>query len=242
MPEKNDMQKSNRLPIKYDDTIVSLRIPPRNTGSVIGAGGAETHTGNPVSEAMNPDKQRTLLNLVNGRAAGLVVADATREVPLEPLLKAVMPVLKFARKVSLFIATGTHAPDMPGNTGIAALVQHLAKAHGFEIKQVVYHDCLAGPWTFAGKTATHKNDINVNAATDSCEVFVTFSEMKNHYFAGYSNPLKNFMPGLAQQDSIMHNHALTMDEASTFGEHPLHPDPRRRSDLGGFQRCPESGN
>jgi nickel-dependent lactate racemase len=229
MPERNEMQNTDGLMIKYDDTIITLRIPARNTGSVIGGAGEEgMYTGDPVMAAMDHKKRAELHDLVNGRTAALVVADATREVPLEPLLSAVMPVLRSACEVHLFIATGTHAPDMPGNEEIAALVQDQAKANGFEIRQVVYHDCQSGPWTLAGKTATHKNDIFVNAATDVCEVFVTFSEMKNHYFAGYSNPLKNFMPGLARQDCIMHNHSLTMDKASTFGEHPLHPDHHRR--------------
>ena len=52
--------------------------------------------------------------------------------------------------------------------------------------------------------------------------------MKNHYFAGYSNPIKNFVPGICNYSTAECNHALALRDESTFGQHPLHPDPRRR--------------
>jgi nickel-dependent lactate racemase len=53
--------------------------------------------------------------------------------------------------------------------------------------------------------------------------------MKPHYFAGYSNPIKNFFPGICSFETIRQNHcALIVDENSTYGVHPWHPLPQRR--------------
>jgi nickel-dependent lactate racemase len=53
--------------------------------------------------------------------------------------------------------------------------------------------------------------------------------MKNHYFAGYSNAIKNFVPGICAYQTVERNHALSLRPESTFGHHPLHPDVTRRA-------------
>jgi len=223
------MNERTKISVGYDNATVDLFIPAVNIGSVVDGDEGERVPGDPIHDALINTGEPALNNLVNDRRTGLIVADATREVPLEALLRTAMPQLRPAREVNLFIATGTHAPDMKGNAEIAALVRRYAQINKFDLRSIVFHDCQAGPWSYAGKTATYKNDIYVNAAADQCEVFITFSEMKNHYFAGYSNPLKNFIPGLAQENTIMHNHKLTLEESATFGRHPLHPDRERRN-------------
>ena len=67
------------------------------------------------------------------------------------------------------------------------------------------------------------NRIYINDESKDIDVFVTHSDMKNHYFAGYSNALKNFMPGICKYETIERNHALALKDNSTFGHHPLHP-------------------
>ncbi len=223
------MPENMIINIPYDDRTIDLSIPAVNIGTVIGGKVPIREMDNPIRHALKKAKEPALKDLVKERRVGLVVADATREVPLQSLLSATMPELNQALEVHLFIATGTHAPNMDGNAEIAGLVRQHARANGYDIQHIIYHDCQAGPWIYSGQTRSHKNDIYVNAAVGDCDVFVTFSEMKNHYFAGYSNPLKNFIPGLARQDSIMRNHALTLEESSTFGLHPLHPDHARRN-------------
>jgi nickel-dependent lactate racemase len=51
--------------------------------------------------------------------------------------------------------------------------------------------------------------------------------MKTHYFAGYSNGIKNFVPGVCAFQTAEHNHSLALDDHSTFGLHPWHNDPNR---------------
>ena len=52
--------------------------------------------------------------------------------------------------------------------------------------------------------------------------------MKAHYFAGYSNVVKNFLPGVCGFPTIEANHSWALNPKSTFGIHPFHPDETRR--------------
>jgi lactate racemase len=54
------------------------------------------------------------------------------------------------------------------------------------------------------------------------------ADVKVHYFAGYSNPLKNFLPGICAFRTVEQNHSLALLDESTHGSHPWHPDPERR--------------
>jgi hypothetical protein len=55
------------------------------------------------------------------------------------------------------------------------------------------------------------------------------SDVKVHYFAGYSNPVKNFLPGITAFRTAEQNHSLALLEESTHGAHPWHPDPEHRN-------------
>jgi nickel-dependent lactate racemase len=63
---------------------------------------------------------------------------------------------------------------------------------------------------------------------DEPGVFIVLSDVKHHYFAGYSNPIKNFVPGLCAFETTEQNHSWTMDGRSVAGVHPWHPDESRR--------------
>jgi nickel-dependent lactate racemase len=68
-----------------------------------------------------------------------------------------------------------------------------------------------------------------NAKADDAEIFLVLSDIKCHYFAGYSNPIKNFVPGICAFRTAEQNHSLALDEESTFGLHPWHSNENRRS-------------
>ena len=65
----------------------------------------------------------------------------------------------------------------------------------------------------------------VNVLADEADVFLVVSDVKVHYFAGYSNPVKNFLPGISAFRTVEQNHSLALLEESTHGLHPWHPDP-----------------
>jgi nickel-dependent lactate racemase len=78
-----------------------------------------------------------------------------------------------------------------------------------------------------GKTS-RGSPVIVNSAAVGHDVYVSLSDMKAHYFAGYSNVVKNFLPGVCGFETIEANHALALNPRSTFGVHPFHPDESRR--------------
>jgi len=41
-----------------------------------------------------------------------------------------------------------------------------------------------------------RTEVLFNALADDVDYFVVLSDVKVHYFAGYSNPVKNFVPGI----------------------------------------------
>jgi nickel-dependent lactate racemase len=55
------------------------------------------------------------------------------------------------------------------------------------------------------------------------------SDVKCHYFAGYSNPIKNFVPGICSFETAEQNHSLALDDKATFGLHPWHSEQSRRA-------------
>jgi nickel-dependent lactate racemase len=68
----------------------------------------------------------------------------------------------------------------------------------------------------------------VNARANEAYVFLVVSDVKVHYFAGYSNPVKYFVPGICAYETAEQNHRLALAERSIFGVHPWHADPTRR--------------
>jgi nickel-dependent lactate racemase len=78
-----------------------------------------------------------------------------------------------------------------------------------------------------GKTS-RGTPLIVNSNAVGHDVYVVAADMKAHYFAGYSNALKNFLPGVCAFASIEANHSMALNPNSTFGKHPYHPDTTRR--------------
>lgn len=168
-----------------------------------------------------------LKELVAGRRVTFLLEDATRSEPHRAFLEACMPRLGGARRVSVFLTTGSHKRATPGNLRIVEQVKSLARREGVRA-QVTIHDCHAdSTLTDLGRTA-RGTPVLVNHPALACDVFLVSAEMKNHYFAGYCSALKDFLPGICGYDTIEANHSLALDPDSTFGRHPWHPSPDRR--------------
>jgi nickel-dependent lactate racemase len=226
---KNSMRKSYRLP--YDDTEIELKIPASNVQfymdlepKVIKGENREK-----LQAALNQSSGAQLADLIRDKKVALIVEDATRTVPLDDLLAVLGPYLTGVEKITVLLATGTHDGENDGNYEIVQKVRHQATQSLFPLEKVVIHDCHHGPFYLAGTTPSIGNQIYINSAIHEAEVFIVLSDMKNHYFAGYSNALKNFIPGLCAYQTVERNHALSLRPESTFGHHPLHPDGKRQN-------------
>lgn len=216
--------------IPYHKKNIELRIPDRNVLNYVGLS-FEKISGNNIeklNDAITNSKDVNLPDLVKGKRVGLIVEDATRDIPFDDLLKVISEFLTGSEYIKVFLATGTHDGENEDNYSICGMLKKYCERFDVTLDKIIIHNCHSDRFHFAGITPTIKNEVYVNAESKDVDVFVVLSDLKNHYFAGYSNPLKNLLPGICKYDTIERNHALALKNESTFGIHPLHPDEDRR--------------
>ncbi len=221
--------QSYRIP--YDDSEIELKIPVANVQFFMDlkSGSVDDENRDKLKEAVARSAGTRLEDLIHNKRVAMIVEDATRTVPLNDLLTVLGPYLPAAEKITVLLATGTHDGENDGNYEIVESVRQYAAQFDFALGRIIIHDCQHGPFYSAGTTNSLGNQIMVNTAIQDAEIFIVLSDMKNHYFAGYSNAIKNFVPGLCAYKTIERNHALSLRPESTFGHHPLHPDIKRRT-------------
>jgi nickel-dependent lactate racemase len=220
-----------KFSIPYHTTTLALQITDRNLAYYIGLESQITDTDNQqvLLKAFQDTGKNSIEELISDRHVGWIIEDATRDVPLSDLLQATGSSLTKAALITLFLATGTHDGDTDGNRRIIDQVKQNQKKFGYRLNQIIINNCHQKSFYLAGETQSTQNQIFVHEKAQEVDLFLVFSDMKNHYFAGYSNALKNFMPGICNYATTERNHALALDERSTSGAHPLHPNPKRRN-------------
>ena len=215
--------------LRYGAGRVSLDVPDANVAGLYRPiRRTEEDARSPLSVLPETPEANALSDAARGKSVLFFVADATRDEAHGDILEAGFRCLTGARSVTVAITTGSHKSDTPGNRAIVAAAAAAAERAGIAPPTVVVHDCRAARFTSHG-TTSRGNEILLSDVLDPAEVLLVASDMKHHYFAGYSNPLKDFLPGIAAFDSIERNHRLALETDATFGRHPLHPDPKRRT-------------
>ena len=179
--------------------------------------------------ALEPLRRGDFARLAAGRHLALLIDDATRSEPHAAELEACLELcadLKPAA-VTIFVCTGTHEAKLPENVELERELRAIVAASRHPAATLIVHDCR-GPAVDRGRT-TRGTRVLVNARSEEADLFLAVSDMKNHYFAGYSNPVKGLVPGISAFETARGNHSLALDPGSTFGSHPWHPDPARRA-------------
>jgi len=221
-------------PIRYGRGEVLLQIPERNVGAFHRPGAARaggsggSGRASALLESALDAVSPSLADALAGRTVTLLTSDATREEPRGPVLAASAGILSGARSVRIAVATGSHDPRAPSTLALAEGTRRALVGAGAPVEDLLIHDAASGPFREYGFTS-RGTPIRLNSAAMDAEAFFVLSDMKPHYFAGYSCPPKFVFPGLAALGSIEANHALTLDPASRTGRHPWHPD-RSRGD------------
>ncbi len=227
-PNVNE-DKRMKLELTYGDSKIEFDVPDTNlAGKII-----------PKQVSMKSDIEgeltRVLANphgphlddLVRSRNVCVLVEDHTRDAPHRELVNSVIPLLADANRVQFIITTGSHEVKHPGNLEIVEMIGRGASDGGLHSYDVNINDCQSKDVVDLGVTS-RGTPLIVNALAVGHEVYVSLSDMKAHYFAGYSNGLKNLLPGVCSFKTIEANHSMALDPNATFGKHPYHPDPSRR--------------
>ncbi len=169
-----------------------------------------------------------LEELSAGRTVTYLLDDATRAEPHGDFMLAVLERLVGAELVRGIVAVGSHERFSEGNKRIVATFEALAGELGLR-HEISIHDCEDPSLHVRLGTTCRATPVDISRQALDADLFVVTSDVKNHYFAGYSNPLKSFLPGVSSFAAIENNHSFALDPESTFGRHPWHPDPDRRT-------------
>jgi nickel-dependent lactate racemase len=221
---------SDVVSLPYGTGALELRIPERRRRLI-----EFREAGDPLppldafrAALDRPSDSPPLEELARGRRVVLLIDDATRSEPHEAFARAVMERLGGAARLRCIIATGSHERASDGNRRIVSQLRAVARELGLA-HTVSIHDCTVA--SLHGRLGTTARGTPVEISRDAldADLIVITSDVKNHYFAGYSNPLKDILPGVSSFAAIEHNHSLALDPQSTFGRHPWHPDPKRRT-------------
>jgi len=163
-----------------------------------------------------------------GRQVGVIVDVSTHSTPHAELLAVMLPFLRSARSVQFFLTTSAEEPERAANQQLIDALHAMIADFEFPDYEIHANDRERDEFVTVGKT-TRGTPVQVNERSARCDIFLVIAGMQNHECAGYSNPLNNFLPGLCSLETLTRNEALALDERSTFGAHPFHPDPLRRN-------------
>lgn len=219
-----------KIDLHYGKGVICLEIPRENISNFIRPGDHKTTTDKRavVEKALRNNTANELSVRADGKRICVLVADGTRDTPTAEILPALLERLTGAVSVQFLVCTGTHNAQTTENALVVEEIEGAGKATGLGEFEIHVHNCREDELVNAGTTSLG-TEIKYNAKAKDADIFVVLSDIKSHYFAGYSNPVKNFVPGICGFVTAENNHSLALDERSTFGIHPWHPDEKRRN-------------
>ncbi len=208
---------------------MSLRAPDGNVQQVIRPWqGEQTQDATAGLRETIASRAGAFQSEVAGKRVCVLVDDGTRDEPLADVLPHLCGVLRGTASVQFLICTGTHLADTPKNRQIRNEIEKAGRDAGLIVTRIHAHDCKADRFLDLGRTS-RGTQVLMNALAEEADAFLAVSDVKVHYFAGYSNPVKNFLPGISAFRTVEQNHSLALLDESTHGAHPWHPNPGQRN-------------
>jgi nickel-dependent lactate racemase len=217
------------IALKYGKSKIEFKIPSKNMKGYFTPPEPTSTQSNTeiIREALAHPVGEELKFLSQGKKVNVCIEDATRPTSHLDVLRSLLEELRAAEFVRILISTGTHDANTPGNLNLKDSIENLLQEVHFGNAEVKIHNCMQSNYVYRGET-TRGTPIEINAWLSGGDVLVIASDMKPHYFAGYSNPIKHILPGHATHDAVERNHSWALNEKSTFCHHPWHPDEKRR--------------
>ncbi|MCF7797033.1 MAG: lactate racemase domain-containing protein [Lentisphaeria bacterium] len=213
------------IPIAYGHHEIRLALPRLNLRHEVGV----KKPSKAGSDKVLSSALRSLRpELVQNQRVMILCDDYTRPTPRSRVFRALFPKLSTAKSVDFLITTGTHQAQTPGNESILAAAHRYAEMAGLEAFRAFVHDINSAEFVSGGNTS-RGTEVQFNYLLEKPEVFIVISDMKPHYFSGYSSPIKHFIPGCCDFAAIENNHSMALDTQASFGRHPLHRKHDRRT-------------
>ncbi len=221
--------KVMEIRLHYGSGFMSVEIPEANVSEIIRPWEDQADAGNAalVRGALDCGEAGDFSREIEGRTLVVLVGDGSRDMPLADIFGGLFGRLTVCKKVIFLMCTGTHDVETPENRAICDTIKSAAQEAQLTNIEIHIHDCQDDDLVGAG-TTSHGTEVRYNGALDRADIFLVLSDVKFHYFAGYSNPIKNFVPGLCSYRTAEQNHSFALDERSTYGIHPWQGDTARR--------------
>ena len=218
-----------QVELHYGKGVVTLQIPQENISDIIRPWQDEGDTGNVtlVSQALACRQKDDFVKEAAGKCLCVLLTDGTRDMPFNDIFEQLFSALGSSSMVRFLICTGTHNAETAENSRIKKQIKAAATRTGLCDFEIHVHDCQRDRFIHAGRTS-RGTEVMFNAKADDARIFLALSDIKCHYFAGYSNPIKNFVPGICAFRTAEQNHSLALDDKSTFALHPWHRDESRK--------------
>lgn len=219
-----------KIDLHYGDGFVAVEIPQANIGKIIRPWTDDSAQDNDtvVHKALTTAQAADFQRVIEGKRVCVLVGDGSRDMPLADILGQLLCLLTRSLHIRFLICTGTHNSHTPENDAICKTIKGFAEKCSIPDFEICVHDCTAPDLLNAG-TTSRGTQVLYNPGLLDADAFVVLSDVKFHYFAGYSNPIKNFLPGLCSFLTAEKNHSYALDERSTYGVHPWQSDPNRRN-------------
>jgi len=226
--EKLKLEQSYEIiNLNYGKKMINLQIPKKNFNKIIEPTEPEVKNTDNRKMLCQALDRHNLVELFKDKEVCVLLEDGTRKSQQDLILDVCTERLILAKKILYVITTGSHDPDTQENKKIVKSILKSVKKYLISNAEIIIHDCFNSEYTNVGKTS-FGNEIWVNKDVLNYDVYFVISDMKTHYFAGYSNPIKNFLPGICAYETIEKNHSFALDDYSTFCRHPLHPDQSKK--------------
>jgi len=218
-----------KIELRYGDTLVPLEIPDANIEQFIRPWHESTSAGNLklIQNTLTGKEADNFRETLTGKRLCVLTDDATRNEPFKEIFSQLFDLLRSCAAVQFLICTGTHEARTNENINIARKISNMGRTAGISDFDVHIHDCDRDHLIKAGHTS-RGTEVLFSGKIVNADIFLVVSDVKVHYFSGYSNPIKNFVPGICSFKTTEQNHRLALDAKSTFCNHPWHPAPSRR--------------
>jgi nickel-dependent lactate racemase len=137
------------------------------------------------------------------RSAAIVVDDVSRSVPNAELLPPIVAELRAGGialcDVTVIVATGLHR---------ALTERELGATRGdLPVRIVCHHAGREAELVSIGRTSLGQ-EVKINRAYASAELKILVGDVEYHQFCGYGGGAKSIYPGIADFESIRHNHSM----------------------------------
>jgi len=152
----------------------------------------------------------------------VIVNDATRPLTSAPILERIRGPLLEHPDVRFLVACGTHRRPTEDELGgiFGELLPELRD-------RIRIHDARAGTELAHVGVTSRGTEVMFNRLVTECDGMVTISNVKPHYFAGFTGGRKSFLPGVTgyKTTEMNHSHAVSEDARPMALEgNPVHED------------------